>query len=238
MLEEKSESNRSRSVPVLTKEKSKTDIDIPMNENNSTLLTALILQKVEKQMTIEEMKKLSKQELRLAIKTIVDTVIYKFKALKKYGSEVLAQNQVNIILKKLRAKMSHLDKAKNKTQEDKQTLNTEEETAVDYRMVELALIKNMEQSIEQVENLSKRIKDLNDQNFKLKESLIQHQDQVTFVNSLFLKSVKLKDLISKKPKTGEVKYDSRSSQSPPKDEKVSLNEVSDISAEQVKAMVE
>lgn len=164
----------------MAKEKSKIDIDIPMNENNSTLLTALIMQKIENKMSIEEMKKLSKQELKLEIKTIVDQIIFKFRALKKYGSEVLAQNQVNIVLKKLKAKMGHLDKLKNKPQEEPKTLNTEEETTVDYRMVEVALTKNMEQSIEQVESLSKRIKDLNDQNFKLKESLIQYQDQVNF----------------------------------------------------------
>jgi len=119
---------------------------------------------------------LKNQQLKLQVKMIAESLIMRFKGLKNFVSEVFIQNQVEMVLKKLKIKKAQSSGAFHLR--DLQGNTDEEKSGVDYHMIEATMLKNYEQAVEECQVLTARLTELNHQNFQLKKELAQVQDQV------------------------------------------------------------
>ena len=150
-----------------------------MIDSNHGLLTSLIERKIETELKVEELQKMTVQQVRLQIKLIAETVIMKFQALKKNVSETFVQNQVEKILKRIKAKPSLADTMNNVPQGLEDVFEAKfEKGAIDYRMKEASLIRDYEQSMVDIQSLGTRLTNLNHDNFQLKRDIAIAQDQI------------------------------------------------------------
>lgn len=158
-----------------------------MIDSNHGLLTSLIERKVETDLKAEDVQKMTVQHLRLQIKMLAETVIMKFRALKKNVSDTFVQNQVERILKKIKAKPSLADALNNGPRglEDVFDKQFDRGVIIDYRMKEASLIREYEQSMADIQTLGNRLTNLNHENFQFKRDIAIAQDQIQQVNKVY-----------------------------------------------------
>ena len=119
-------------------------------------------------------------QIRLQIKAIADSAVAGFRALKGYISDTFVNNQVDMILKKLKTKKSEISTTDlfGFKVAPHETINNTNKGPVDYVMIESALVKNYEQANEDIENRLTQISQLNQENFKFKREMGGYQEQV------------------------------------------------------------
>ena len=135
------------------------------------------MRKVKKQLKDWDYSK-PQTQLKLQIKLIIETVLMKFKALKNLASDHYVNCQVEVVMKKMRIKRTHsegrdlLAEIQGDIDEDK------DRSGLDYYVIEAALLRNLENCIDETQKLATKVTNLNHENFKVKKEISQYQDQV------------------------------------------------------------
>lgn len=158
-------------------------MEVSIAENNQELIQSIINKKVNENIRNFDLENMTATQIRLQIKALADSAVSGFRALKGYVSDTYVNNQVAAIMKKLKAKKSEINTLdlfgyKATPQE---VLDQSSKTAVDYGMIESALLKSYEQASDEIQNRTTEINQLNQENFKLKREIAGYQEQVAAI---------------------------------------------------------
>lgn len=136
-----------------------------IRETNQELLYDLISRKIQDFFNKTDIDQMTNEQLRLHTKTIAESVMEQFTALKGAANIVLIQNRIQYIIGRLKSsKTAQLDNMANNLKSLNRYKNSQ--LVIDYKSQEMVLIRDFEQSLQNIKSLQEKVRNMNQESYK------------------------------------------------------------------------
>lgn len=136
-----------------------------IRETNQEILYDLISRKIKDFFNKTDVDQMTNEQLKLHTKTIAESVMEQFTALKGAANIVLIQNRIEYMIGRLKSsKTSQIDNMANNWKSLNQYRNSQ--LVADYKSQESLLIRDFEKSLQNIKNLQEKVKNMNQESYK------------------------------------------------------------------------